>query len=462
MKQIIALLLLITCVGMVSCSNDTSETSTDIVGTNTPISDDTIANETTEPSNIVSWVTKEVRQPMFDSCKEVEHVVMQLSGYNVTASVIQSPLSHEKYNIEATKECLSEHDLLAAYTFGISTTERGNVILYPDIGQQTAYEYAKAIIAIQPNSTSTPVSEFMVEYSGQTDKALGYTSVRVELKVQDTVVDETIQRQILEILTMVYGEEYANVLCYAPYLSENIVFEAKQTKADITFRRDINDTGLVFDISVTPYVDNWLEGYGGTDYIPMLGTPEKFFDVFSDAIGSFDLRAYKRLANTMLSTYYPEYECTVPNYSSGYQYGIISMDNGRRYISLDVDGIIQQKDINKIVCPDFKVAYDIIMLNDQVLDISGDVECGVGIQSNDKDKETVKHEMFNTALQMMEMLIEGDQDLSSGFIYNESDKAYNSVKRQVNMLGLDKEVLFQYHFSETMADAFIGYLKVSF
>lgn len=467
MRKVIALMLVLACIcSMAACSNNNNaDTSTPPTNTESNMPGDTTPgnDSNTEEEAGFQWETKEVPQPMFDAPQEQTFVVTQLNGKDVTATVVESPLKIEDYDIEATKNALAEQALFMDWFFGIEKYERGLVTLYSDIGQQTAYDYYTAIVASRDfYDTQSYFTDMQVQYKGRTDKNVGYNSIRVEIDTEGLEMNAELQQKIYDALVVVYGEEYAKVLCYNPVQSENIVYEIQHGRSSITFRRNINKSSVVFNILVSTSSTGWFEGYAGTEYQPMLGTPEKFFEIFSEEIGSFELRAYKRLASEMLSQYYTDYECTVPDYTSGYNYRVVDMDNGYQYVSLSVDGMVKQKEVGKLVCPDLKVEYEFGMLDGVVTDIEGEFYCGVGLTGNNGDAETVKHALFAKALPMMEMIMAGDQELAKDFMYNESDKAYNTVKRTMEILGLEREVVFQFQFGETMADTYVGYLCVKF
>ena len=460
MKKIITVLLICVCVFMTACSNKEPvkpQSSTTFI----PAS--TITPSVTPKPGAYQWETKDIPEPIFDTCQEVEQIAIQLSNKDIKATVVQSPLKIENYNIKETKKALSDFTLFDGWFFGESQSERASVIMYPDLGQQTSYNYSYDIVASKNfKDTQEYFSDLIVKYQGTTDKALGYTSISLQINIEDNQFNAALQQQIFEILKVVYKEEHANVLCYAPIKDGNIICEIKQPNADIVFKRDVNSAQLKFEISVNTFMFGWFEGYKGTEYTPLLGVPEKFFDIFSKEIGSFDLRAYKQLANQMLAKHYTDYECVLPDYTSGYTYSVITMDNGYHLVDLNVEGMIKQKDVKQLVCPNFMVKYTIGEINGVTTVANGAIKCGVGYINANTDIEAIKHDMFLKALPMMEMVIDGDQNLVKDFIYNESDKAYNTVKRQITLSGIEKEVVFQFEFDKTMSDAYVGYFSVTF
>lgn len=420
-------------------------------------------NDATEPPEGYQWVTKSVDAPTFDTCEVKELVVTQYDGKDVTGKVVVSPLKLEDFDLEKTKQELAKLDLFKGWTLGIEEFERGCVTLYSDVGQQTAYEWEKSIVGTKEYyDTQAYFSDLNVQYSGETQNTIGYTDIRVEIAIPEENVTQEIQDQVYEALKATYGDVYATILCYAPCQNGNLLFEIEQTNATIAFRRNVSEYGLTFILNVDTYTRGTFDGYSGPgDYTPIVSTPEYFFDVFSESIGSFNMDKYQEAGAEMLKKHYADYTFTVPGYTSGYTYRVLTGDNGHKYIDFGFDGMTGTAEVGKLVLPHFEVELDVSSKDGVVTSVSGKFDCGVGITGNRGDAEAVEQDMLARAIKMMEMAIDGDQKLSAAFIAIE-DGEDNRVIKTLDVLDLEKDVVFSFTFGETAADTFVGYMTVDF
>lgn len=415
----------------------------------------------TEPSS--TWQTKELTAPNFEELEVREMVVMQHEGRDIKGNVVVSPLTLEAFNRENALEALKNSPLFTGWTFGLEDFERGCVTLYSDVGQQNAYEWQKKIVATKEYyDTQSYFSDLNVQYSGETENTIGYTGIRVEIMIPETERNEQTQTQVFEILKAVYGEEYAEFLCYAPVKSKSTLHEIELKNATISFIRNVSENSLFFNLVIDTYCRNTFDGYAGPgDYTPITSTPEHVYDLFSSDMGDVNVQDYQNIGATMLKQNYDYYTYTVPGYTSGYTYRILTGDNGHKVVDFALDGMTGQEEVGKLVLPAFELEYEVISKDGTVTDVEGKIHCGVGLTGDGEDLNTTKKAYLQKAIACMECTLKDDVDLSNAFPAD-ADGNYKTYEHTATILGLEKKIYLSFDFGETMADALVGYFNINF
>ncbi len=485
MKKIISLLLVaLVLASVVSCSEaemSESENSSGISSeaqsesTIKPVESSEAANnsETSEEENLYpetdgcKWDTKEVMEPIFEECTVKEAVVAtDKSGKEITTELLVTPFQVKDFDLNKTKDELKKTTLLKDWFLGIEEHESGKVTLYSEIGQKTSYGWYKAIVG--DTSETGGLADLSISYEGNTETSVGYTKINFEIDVPKDKVHNEIQGEVFEALKKVYGDKTAEYLCYAPLKEKNLLCEIKQKNATIFLRREVYETGtkynrcyrFFFAIIVTPNDTDSFEGFEGEgEYVPLVGTPEYFFDIFSTDIGKFNMNDFENAASDLLTKHYDGYTSTFPHY--GYSYSVENGDNGYKYVDMSFDSYIGAEGIAKLYVQDFTVDYSIYMKDGVATNVCGDFRCGVGAcLSDDSKKEQYRKELLEKGIEMMEMITK-EKFSPEEFVYDEKNKTYNPVVRKMEIMGIEKDVSFIFEFGSNMG-GYYGYIHISF
>ena len=86
MKKIITVLLICVCVFMTACSH---KEPVKPQSNTTFIPASTITPSVTSKPGAYQWETKDIPEPIFDTCQEVEQIAIQLSNKDIKAIVVQ-------------------------------------------------------------------------------------------------------------------------------------------------------------------------------------------------------------------------------------------------------------------------------------------------------------------------------------------------------------------------------------
>lgn len=246
MKKIIALLLVsIMTFGMVACSNTNT----------TP----TTPNGTSKDS----WETKNVSAPAMSLTMQ-ESKFTDAAGNEVTDQLVVSPLTKAEFIPEATLEALQKIGFLQNWHVITGKTEYGTAY-FSEQGQMNAVQYGNYIqfCEIDPKLDAIGMS-IVIQYSNDTDNVIGYDAIRVSfMNALDRVMT---QAQMLDVLKIVYGNEYAQYLCYSKMNpnpdDENHVYSViEQNNASVMFERYVDKTiGADFAINVSNAIKEPING----------------------------------------------------------------------------------------------------------------------------------------------------------------------------------------------------------
>ncbi len=470
--------LLTSCFGKETTSNDDGSTQ----GSNEEVLSKESQGSGEEISNIFSeesyqsydslekgdeWTTwPDIVYPEFDDCEVLTPFWINYNGKDYNAKVVVSPFSINDYDIEKTKNELKKNELFSGWIFGEEESETGLITTYNDVGNQTAYQWHKAIVATKEyNEGQTIFSDLVVKYEGKTNKTVGYSEISVKINIPIDEVTFEIQEKVYDVLHSVFSYKYniAEILCFSPYEDpyDKIVFSDSPKNGGVYFTRKTTSEGLEFIASFYTGILGAVEGYSGNgEYTPKENIDKHIFDVFSDKMGDFDLKNYDNIASDMLSKYYTGYTKTMPGISSGYTYKIVRGENGHEYVCFDFNGLIGQEGVVRIGCNDLDISIETLSKDGIMLDLSSSLKCGVGFVSTYYEEEPTRLDMFERAMKMFETLTKESFVLTDDFVYNEDEKKYNIVKKQTNILGIDKEMSFVFDFYESAIDAYIGYIYI--
>lgn len=414
------------------------------------------------PTETSNWETQNILPPNVASPETEEVVALKIEAGDVKVNRVVSPLSKELFDSNKAKDSLKKNPLFKDYVFGTENTERGKITLYSDVGQQNRYEYTEVVCATKNYyNTQSYFSDLVVTYTGDTAWFNGWKSLKVEIKIPLEEVTKETQNDVYEALCSVFGEEYAEYLCYAPATEDtNMSYELVFDNCKMTFRRNLSNYGLTFLVSLSHNLRNSFESYSG-DYEPMLGTPEYFFDIFSEEMGEMNMRDYASVGSKMLKENFSGYSQTLPDYTSGYYYRVFTGDNGHKLVRFDFTGLIGQEEVGKLAAPDFEIEYEVILNGDDVVDIEGKAKCAIGQVGNNGDRDVAFKDFLKKGIIMLNCMLDADLNLTE-FTYNTVEDKNTETTRDITILNLNKKVTLEVTFGETFVDTYVGYVNIKF
>ena len=423
-----------------------------------PTGENSSPNDSTEFSE---WKTKDVTPPTLTQPETETIVALTANGQDIIVNRIISPFSGDVFDLNTAKTLLEKDPLFAGYEFGIHETENGTVTLYSDVGQQTSYRYIHSIRATRDyENTDTYFSDLWVSYGGETSWCNGWSDISVDINFPENVVISEIQDSIYQTLCSVFGEEYAEFLCYAPATEDNqLRYEIEFDNCRIVFYRSLYGNSTDFSIKILSKLQNRFKSYAG-DYKPVLGTPKEFFDIFSEEIGEMDMNNYASIASKMLKENFEGYIQTVPD--SGYCYRVLTGNNGHKVIEFEFEGAVEQQDVGSFFFPKFDIEYTIVLNGDEVVYIEGELQVPIGQVDAKQDQDSTVKDFLEKGLTMIDCMFDEELNLSSDIYYNTPEDKNNKAVRNLTILGLNQKVTFEIICQLTVQDTCTGHIKIKF
>lgn len=468
MKKILALLLVCAMVfSMAACGNnekpnetspDASQPSQGDVSTNPGNETPSGGNNATEPSEQPKWATHEVKAPEFANI-EIQKLTA-VEGYDAQASVIVSPWKLEDFKLEDIKTTLQGSPLFEGWVFGTEETERAKATNYKETGFMLGYEWEKSIVGTKEYyETMSYATDIEMLLGGDTESTIGYTDIRLDIEIPEEEVTPEIQAEVARLLVAIFGEEYGNFLCYAPTVNKNCMLEIKQDNAIIYFRREVSKYGLMFRMHIDPLLGyKMFDSYPGPgDYTSIVETPEYVYELLNENIGSMNVHDYGNLGDKMLKENYVDYVGTISDFTSAYYMRTMKLDNGHSVESFEMNAMVGQDEVAKLICTDFVIDYEVVHNGTAVTDVELKFECGVGITGDEADLETTRDTFFQRGANMLKCILKDDINPAEVITKGEDGK-HQAYKWETTVLGLTKSANMSFSIGTTMADTMVGYI----
>ncbi|MBQ8806089.1 MAG: hypothetical protein IJZ68_06350 [Bacteroidaceae bacterium] len=468
MKKILAILLACAMVfAMAACANTDNPDNTAPEGSTPSQSGDNSTTNTepttggdnvTEPSDGYTWEIKDVATPTF---ADVElQKLTAVEGHDAQATVVVSPWKLEDYNLEEMKTTLQNSALFKDWVFGIEETERGNATNYKEVGYMVGYEWEKSIVGTNEYyDTMSWVTDVEMMVAGETEKAIGYTDIRLDIEIPVENVTKEMQDEIAKLLVELFGEEYGTFLCYAPTVEKNCLLEVHQDNATIYFRRETTEYGLMFRMHMSPQLGyKMFDSYPGPgDYVSIVDTPSYVYQLLNENIGAVNVHDFGNIGDKMLKENYVDYDGTMSDYSSAYYMRTVKLDNGHTVESFELNAMVGQKEVAKLISTDFVIDYEVVHNGTAVTDVELKFECGVGITGDEADLEATRTEFFNRGAKMLQCILKDDINPAEVITKGEDGK-HQVYQWETSVLGLTKSANMSFAIGTTMADTMVGYI----
>ncbi len=216
---------------------------------------------------VACGTTKTMEQPKVNL--ELKDVTFESFGEEVKDTVVVSPLSTEKFKPEVALEAIKKLSFLSGWESKTQYSEVGTPV-FTDAGQMTSFKSAITLNFYETKGKSYEKS-ISVFYNCEPDSVLGYSAVAVEFS-NDSAGKCLSEKQRLEVLKAVFGEEYAEYLCYAKMPTSDGLesSEMKQGNASLTYERISDKTmGYSYAMRVTNNDATQVNGNPG-DFEPTL------------------------------------------------------------------------------------------------------------------------------------------------------------------------------------------------
>ena len=418
----------------------------------------TKSSDTTHSTGL-QWEVREVVAPTVDNVKAQYFTVHN----NTKAGVVISPWQSTDFDLESTKSSLQNSPLLDDWTIASQKTEVGHVTEYNDVGQMTGRQWIHSIIgSTSEERLISGEPDLSVEYHENTETTIGYTDIRFCFNIPEEKITREIQDQMYQLLKNVYGDEYAEFLCYAPNIEGSLLLEIKQDNAKIYFRRNITPSSITFSVQVVSrlYDDIFTSFPGANEYTPLIDVPKHMTQFVQPEFGDINLQEYRNIGAQMLQEYLPGYDGTVSDYSSSYTMKILYLNNNKRIESFVLNAMISQTDVNKLLSPDLIIDYTITYQDDNIDDAKFNLKCSAGQTDANIDAEYARTEFPNIAVKMLQCILADDGDIEYTFAPNQ-DGEYQQYQYQSKVCGIDKTVSIRFEMGTTMADKLVSYFYVS-
>ncbi len=236
---------------------------------------------------IENWKTKAMEAPTVELSMESVSFVTD-AGTSFNDAVVKSPLSMGKYSPEQAAAAMQQLKCLKNATVEMQYKEEA--IPFFTENEQLMYYLCTTTCSIEAPDDDNRVA---LNYIVTPDDVDGYSVISVEIFT--TGAKALKQQQIFEILTAVYGEAYAEYLCYAEMNTQNgyAYHEILNNQACMTFERVIKeDQGAAFAIGVYNINETPVYGYTGNTDLKAHG-----FDAIASLFGwdkntvAFDIKA---------------------------------------------------------------------------------------------------------------------------------------------------------------------------
>ncbi|MBQ8805957.1 MAG: hypothetical protein IJZ68_05690 [Bacteroidaceae bacterium] len=248
------------------------------------------------------WKTKNINAPEIKLEWQENGQVDPAQGISITDNLILSPLTFEKHNVEDDVEALKKLEFTKDWVSEKQYSEQGTPHYFEN-GQLTSYRYGTRF-SIHENSDTG--KGFIVYYSADTDTVIGYSTVAIEF-IPNEAGENLTQAQILNVLKIVFGDEYAEFLCYAKMTQDEEVSSHTVTNGDASmkFERYIDKEGYVtFGINVSNTNPNQTNGYSG-EFRPHMDQVAVLGEVLRWNTGDSPLDI-KNMGNAFLEKHYGE------------------------------------------------------------------------------------------------------------------------------------------------------------
>ncbi len=445
--------------------NTSEDTTPDTPGDETPdeskpgddTSDDTSDDTPAEPFNWDS-ITKEVALPTFKESTKQELVVCQKDGKDVVATVAVSPFQHDAYDLNAIKAQLKQNPLFQGWDFGMETTERGNVYLYDDIGQQTSYEYKHSIVATDTYYDNTGwFPTLNVDFEGSTQEVIGYKAIVFEAYLDVKNFTQADVDALYQAVHAVFGE-YTDYLFYTPTGEYNVYMstEIEQENGWIVLSRHIDNHEVAFTMQFSHNIYRTFDGFSGNgEYVPMLGTPDGLFDILNPEFGPCDMRDYTNIAGDFFQEHYVDFVKVTPD--DGYTYRKLIADNGHEVTIFELSSEVSQKDLGRLGRLSFAIEYEFIKNNNGVTSQIVRIDIPLGVIGDHADYNAFKQQYFNKAVEVLELLFAGNQNVATNLQLSEDKTSeYDSY---VEVQGEKYYFKYLYTCKETATDTYAAWVE---
>ena len=200
-----------------------------------------------------NWKTKDVAVP---DMKLTTQNVDFTSSTGVQDKVIVSPFDNN-INPETAAKTIQNMKYMKSATLTHQYTENAVPIFDGDI-QQMYYTYRDLYTIEQLDG-----NKIILQYIKSPDDVLGYSTISVEIFEDDKKIP---QKTILEILNAVYGNQWAEFLCYGEMKKDGDIdyYENMQDTCTLVCERIIKeDMGAAFIISIVNLDETPVYGYDG-------------------------------------------------------------------------------------------------------------------------------------------------------------------------------------------------------
>lgn len=211
------------------------------------------------------WKTKNVKAPEVTLEWQEVSQINAATNFELKDNIIVSPLKVDKYNPKTALEAIKKLDFTKNWVSEERYSEQG-VPYFTDDNQVTAFRHGTRMSIHEDSDTG---KGFIVYYSADTDVATDYATVAIEFLPNEKKENLT-QKQILEVLKIVFGNEYAEFLCYAKMTQEDEYARHTITNGDASmlFERAIyEDNYITFSVNVSNTNKQPVNGYGA-DFTP--------------------------------------------------------------------------------------------------------------------------------------------------------------------------------------------------
>ena len=415
----------------------------------------TESSDTTHSTGL-QWEIREVVEPTVNNVQAQYFTVHE----EIKAGVVISPWQPADFSIDRTKNALQSSQLLKGWALGRQVDEIGHVTEYDKIGQMTGYQVIHSIIGAPSEDllmTGTP--QLSVEYHENTETTIGYTDILFRFNIPEENITKDVQSQMHQMLRVVYGEEYAEFLCYAPNVEGSLLLEIKQENAKIHFRRNITPSGIIFSVQVVSRLGDtiFLSFPGNKEHIHITDISQHIYEFISPEIGDINLQDYRNIGAKMLQSYFHKYNGTISDYASSYTMQILLLDNGRRIISFALNAMVSQKGVERLISPDFMIEYQVMYDGENIVDANFTLKCSTGQKDATMNIEAARDEFTNAAAHMLRCIMKDDVSTDGVFTCNE-DGAYQPYQYKTNIFGMEKNVTILFDMGATMADKLVGYI----
>lgn len=424
-------------------------------------------SKTTEPKPEVEplkWKTEEMQAPAIQQPEkeEITLTFKQTNGEDVSYNVtrLSSPLTQTQFKLDDIYEKLKESTLLQEYTTGKQRTELGHVKLYPHIGQQQSYEYTESFCATKEyNYKMEKFEDWEVVYKGDTSKYNGWHTIAIQTDIPLSTVTFELQQEVFAILKLVYGEEFAQFLCYAPANDGNSMkTEMTFETCTITLHRDMQEEGLAFSIAVNSCVETEFSEYAG-DYTAMLGTPEALFRILSDKVGTCDMQDFRNIFHDVLKDNFESYTQTYPSKDS-YYYRKLMADNNHTVIQFTMEALTGQEDTEEYAYAPLNIDYTTIIQGDIFTNVRGEFQICLGQVGIGVDKNAINHAFTGKGINIADYLLPDVLKFTNEFYYNNLDDYHTSLYQDVNILDIRKTIQYAIIYASTAEDTYRAYVRI--